>query len=46
MKKEETRKIVREGYAKVARQNSSCCGTVDSCCGTADRAEVISKKIG
>jgi SAM-dependent methyltransferase len=46
MKKEETRKIVREGYAKVAMQGSSCCGTIDSYCGTADRAEDISKKIG
>ncbi len=46
MKKEETKKIVREGYAKVAREDSSCCGPVDSCCGTADRAEDISKKIG
>ena len=46
MKQEETKRIVREGYAKVARQGSSCCGTVDSCCGTADRAEDISKKIG
>jgi len=46
MEKEETRKIVREGYAKVAMQGSSCCGTVGSCCGTADRAGDISKKIG
>ena len=46
MKKEETRKIVREGYAKVATQGSSCCGPADSCCGTADRAADISRKIG
>ena len=46
MKQEETKRIVREGYAKVAMQGSSCCGTVDSYCGTADRAEDISKKIG
>jgi SAM-dependent methyltransferase len=46
MKKEETKKIVREGYAKVARQGSSCCGPVESCCGTADAAQDISKKIG
>jgi len=46
MNKEETKKIVREGYAKVAKQSSSCCGPVSSCCGTVDRAQDISKKIG
>jgi len=46
MNKEETKKIVREGYAKVATQKSSCCGPVNSCCGTADAAQDISKKIG
>ena len=46
MNKEETKKIVREGYAKVAVQKSSCCGPVDSCCGTADASNDISKKIG
>ncbi|KPK01906.1 MAG: arsenite S-adenosylmethyltransferase [Nitrospira bacterium SG8_35_4] len=46
MKNEETKKIVREGYAKVATQGSSCCGAVSSCCGTADEAKHISKKIG
>jgi SAM-dependent methyltransferase len=46
MKKEETKKIVREGYAKVAVQGSSCCGPEGSCCGTADAAQDISKKIG
>lgn len=46
MKKEETKKIVREGYANVARQGSSCCGPVRSCCGTVDAAQDISKKIG
>jgi SAM-dependent methyltransferase len=46
MKKEETKKIVREGYAKVATQGSSCCGPVSSCCGTVDAAKDISKKIG
>ena len=46
MNKEETKKIVREGYAKVAKQSSSCCGPVSSCCGTVDRAQDISKKVG
>lgn len=44
MNKEDTKKIVREGYAKVATQNSSCCGPVSSC-GTSD-ASSVSKKIG
>ena len=46
MKKDETKKIVREGYAKVATQKSSCCSPVNSCCGTTDAAKDISKKIG
>jgi SAM-dependent methyltransferase len=46
MNKEETKKIVREGYAKVATQKSSCCGPINSCCGTTDAAQDISKKIG
>jgi SAM-dependent methyltransferase len=46
MKKEEAKKVVREGYAKVAKQQSSCCGPVESCCGTVDSAQYISKKIG
>jgi ubiquinone/menaquinone biosynthesis C-methylase UbiE len=46
MKEDKTRKIVREGYAKIAKQKSSCCAPVTSCCGGTDRAQVISKKIG
>ena len=46
MKKEETRKIVRQGYARVATQGSSCCGPSQSCCGTTDAAQDISQKIG
>jgi SAM-dependent methyltransferase len=46
MNKEETKKIVREGYAKVATQNSSCCSQANSCCGTGDTSQNISKKIG
>jgi ubiquinone/menaquinone biosynthesis C-methylase UbiE len=46
MRKEDTKKIVREGYAKVATQNSSCCGPASSCCGSADAALNISQKIG
>ena len=46
MKEDETRKIVREGYAKIAKQKRSCCAPVTSCCGPTDRAQEISKKIG
>ena len=43
---EEIKKIVREGYSKVARQGSSCCGPKKSCCSGTNTAEDISKKIG
>jgi len=45
-KKEEIKKVVREGYAKIAKQESSCCAPVQSCCGGLDIAQDISKKIG
>lgn len=45
-KKENIKKVVREGYAKIAKQDSSCCAPVPSCCGTGDIAQEISKKIG
>jgi ubiquinone/menaquinone biosynthesis C-methylase UbiE len=46
MKKEEIKKVVRKSYAKIAKQDTSCCVPVDSCCGSADLAQDISKKIG
>lgn len=46
MKQEEVKKTVREGYAKIARQGSSCCVPVTNCCGDASRAEDISRRIG
>jgi SAM-dependent methyltransferase len=46
MKQEEVKKVVREGYAKIARQGSSCCAPVTSCCGNASRAGDISRRIG
>ncbi|MFH1479359.1 MAG: arsenite methyltransferase [Candidatus Omnitrophota bacterium] len=47
MKKDikEIKKIVREGYAKIARQGTSCCPS-SSCCGSANQAKDISKAIG
>jgi len=46
MRKEDIKKVVREGYAKIAKQDSSCCGSVPSCCGSTDLAQDISKNIG
>ena len=46
MKEEETKKIVREGYAKIAKQSSCCCKPVTSCCGGTDLAQDISKSRG
>jgi len=43
MKEQEIKKVVRDRYARVAEQTSSCCTSV--CCGTAKHEE-ISKKIG
>ncbi len=45
-KKEEIKKVVRKGYAKIATQKSSCCAPVQSCCGTGNLAKEISMKIG
>ncbi len=45
MRKEEIKQVVREGYAKIASQESSCCDPV-STCGSTDLAQDISKSIG
>lgn len=46
MEEKEIRKKIREGYAKIARENSSCCATATSCCAGTDRVSTISKGIG
>lgn len=46
MKEAEIKKVVREGYAEIARKGSSCCAPISSCCGSADLAQTISKGIG
>lgn len=46
MKEEEIKKVVREGYAEIAKSGSSCCTPVSSCCSQPTLAEDISKKIG
>jgi len=49
---DEIRKIVRENYAKIVTEGSSCCGPSISCCGPsgsctdASIAETISKAVG
>lgn len=44
-KPKEIKKIVRNGYAKIAQQGSSCCPT-SSCCGSKNLAEDISRSVG
>jgi len=46
LKDVDVKKFVREGYAEVARQGSSCCSCAPSCCGSANVTESVSKKIG
>jgi arsenite methyltransferase len=45
MKDDEIKKTVREGYARVAKQSSSCCASSASCCG-GSVAQDISRAIG
>ena len=46
MEDKQIKKVVREGYAKIAKQESSCCGSASPCCGNTDLAQDISKQIG
>lgn len=46
MKAKQIKKKVREGYAEIAKQKKSCCGSIDVCCGKATSPEQISKTIG
>ena len=47
MKDEEIRKAVREGYSKIALQESSCCGPANTCgCGCGSPQETVSRAIG
>jgi len=46
MEDKKIRKVVREGYAGIAKQESSCCAPANSCCGGADSMYGISKKMG
>jgi len=43
----DVKKAVRESYARIAEQGSSCCcGTSSSCCGSTDAIQEISRGIG
>src|SRR4030043_2389030 len=46
MKEIEIKKVVREGYAKIAKQDSSCCSSGSSCCGSTNLAQDVGKRIG
>lgn len=46
MEEEKIKKVVREGYAKIAKKEDSCCGSTVSCCDSTNLHEEISKKIG
>ena len=45
MKEKEIKKVVREGYAKIAKQDDSCCAPLNPCCGS-PLPEEISRKVG
>ncbi len=46
MENEKVKTVVRESYARIAKQNSSCCGPPKSCCGSPDPIQNISEKVG
>ncbi|MGD0496229.1 MAG: arsenite methyltransferase [Candidatus Bathyarchaeia archaeon] len=47
MEEENVKKMVREGYAKIAKKQKSCCDTRTSCCSNgSDVSKEITKRIG
>jgi SAM-dependent methyltransferase len=46
MEQKQIKKKVQEGYAKIAKQETTCCGSIEVCCGKANSPEEISKTIG
>ena len=46
MKQEEIKKVVRDGYAKIAKNAGTCCLPSASCCGNENSVEKISRGIG
>ncbi len=46
MKRHDVKKMVRKGYAEIAKGEKTCCAPVDSCCGRPHTARDVSKSIG
>jgi len=46
LEEEKIKKIVREGYAKIAKKQDSCCRSTVSCCDSSNMTEENSRKIG
>lgn len=46
MEKKKIKETVQERYARIANQNSSCCGSSNVCCESTPSAEDISKNVG
>ena len=46
MEEDKIKKVVREGYAKIAKNKTSCCNQSSSCCCATETGEEISRKIG
>lgn len=46
MKQKEIKKVVRERYGSIAREEGSCCAPSSSCCGSTSVSEEISRRIG
>lgn len=44
-KHDEIKKVVKEGYGKIAKQGTSCCPS-SACCGSTNSANDISKSVG
>ncbi len=46
MKEKNLKKVVKDGYAKIAKSGSCCCTPLTNCCGQTDIAKDISLNIG
>lgn len=46
MRKERIKKLVREGYGKVAKQSSPCCVPATTCCNSTSLVNQVSRRIG
>ena len=46
MDDKDIKKIVKEGYAKIVKNETTCCNPIDVCCGSSTHPNEISKNIG